>query len=423
MKTVHFITLSFLTLLLSLSQNTKAAEPFQAGRLTYQFYGTVRGDASFDTRKSVSAFEGLLLLYPLDKSRDANGKDINRHPSSGFYGFNSRAGITVSGLNVFNAELSAQLEGDFAGFSGSNGNSSILRIRQAFIKMQWEHMALTVGQTWHPLFLPVIPNVISLSTGAPFNAFNRSPQIRYEYSCKKFHVLAAAIYQFQFTSNGPNGKSNKYQQNAILPELYLGIGYKSETLVMGAGMNYLTLEPRSLSELENGAVYKVRERLGSLSYMGYLRYTKGLFTVGAKTIYGQNLANQTMFGGYGIKHIDPLTGKRQYTNFNHTSSWVDIAYGKKYKGSVFAGYLRNLGSGKTLIENSPVFGDGLAVQDLYRLCATFTYNVPHFSLGLEWEMTAAAYGDEGTFNYRKGRFDDSHSVNNQRIVAVISYSF
>ncbi|MDL2231794.1 hypothetical protein LJB85_03545 [Porphyromonadaceae bacterium OttesenSCG-928-L07] len=414
---------TILLVLLACGQCVYASEAKEAQKLTYQFYGTVRGDASIDTRKSVAAFEGLLLLYPLDNTyRDANGKDINRDLSSGFYGFNSRAGVNVGGLSLFNAKLSAQLEGDFAGFSGANGNSSILRIRQAFIKMQWEKMALTVGQTWHPLFLSVIPNVISLSTGAPFSPFNRSPQIKYEYSCKKFQFLAAALYQFQFTSNGPNGKSNTYQRDAILPELYLGVGYKSSNLVFGAGVNYLTLVPRNLSEMGT-EVYKVDERISSVSGMAYVRYTKDLFTVGAKTIYGQNLANQTMLGGYGVKSIDPLTGERKYTNFNHTSSWVDLAYGRKYKGSVFAGYLRNLGTGKALVEGSSYFGDGLAVSELYRLCATFTYNVPHFSLGLEWEMTTAGYGDAGTFNYKKGRFSDSHSVTNQRVVAVISYSF
>ena len=216
---------AFILLLLcfpSFAQNTD----HQLRKITTQFYGFVRGDGSFDTRRSATAFEGLFLLYPMDIERDAAGKDLNAYPTSGFYGFNSRAGVNVNGLRAFKADIIAQMEADFAGFSGSNGNSSILRIRQAFIKMKWEKAALTIGQTWHPMFSFVTPDVISLSVGAPFNPFNRSPQMRIEYTPGDFNLLGAAIWQFQFISAGPEGKSNIYQRKALLPQLYVGAGYK-----------------------------------------------------------------------------------------------------------------------------------------------------------------------------------------------------
>ena len=48
--------------------------------------------------------------------------------------------------------------------------------------------------------------VFSLATGAPFNPFNRSPQVRYNYApIKGLSFTAAAIYQFQYGSLGLDG--------------------------------------------------------------------------------------------------------------------------------------------------------------------------------------------------------------------------
>ncbi len=418
MKLTYFTTV---TLLLFIASQIFAQDTSK--KLNYQFYGFVRGDASYDTRQSVSAFEGLLLLYPQDVNKDANGEDLNEVASSGFYSFNTRAGVNVGGLNVFNADVTSRIEADFAGFGGPFGsNSSVFRIRQAFMKMQWQQSSLLLGQTWHPLFSPVFPDVISLSVGAPFSPFNRSPQIRYDYKFGNLTLTGAGVYQFQSTSNGPLGKTTAYQRNAILPELFAGVDYSEKHFTGGVALDYLTLKPRTQSTM-GGKVYKVDESLSSLSFSAYLKYKLDLFAISAKSIYGQNLSDMTMIGGYGISNIDAVTGKQEYTNFNHSSTWLNLAYGKKYLGNIFVAYSKNLGTDKALIQDSNVYGEGLKLNDLYRVCGTFTYNIPHFSIGLEYEMTTANYGDTDTFDYSKGKYDSSHGVTNHRLVGVISYLF
>lgn len=68
--------------------------------------------------------------------------------------------------------------------------------------------AVLVGQTWHPLFGDVSPQMLNLSTGAPFQPFNRSPQIRYRYtSGKGLQLTGAVLWQLQYLSAGPNGKA------------------------------------------------------------------------------------------------------------------------------------------------------------------------------------------------------------------------
>lgn len=395
-------------------------------KLTTKFYGFVRGDFAYDTRQSVAANEGLFFLYPKDELPDANGKDLNDVSNSGFYAFNSRLGVDVSGYSALNADLSAKIEADFAGFSGTNGNSTVLRIRRAFLKMNWEDATLLLGQEWHPMFSNVIPDVISLSAGAPFNVFNRSPQLRLDYKINNIVLSGSILYQLQYTSAGPDGKTNNYQRNANVPELYLGAEYKNNGLSVGAFIDYLTLKPRTQTSVETPSgplTYKVDEHLNSFSYGAYAGYNNRLFSISAKTIFGQNLSDMCMLGGYGITKKDANTGEQEYTNFKHTSSWLNISYGKKYKGNLFAGFTKNLGTEKALLENSAMYGDGLSLDQLYRLVGTFSYNVSRFSLGVEYEMTTADYGDADAFNWKKGKYDKSHGVTNHRIVGVVCYNF
>ncbi len=390
----------------------------EASKVTCKFYGFVRGDAAIDTRRCVAATEGLFLLYPSDIMRDPLGEDLNAVASSKFYAFNSRAGVEAAGLKLWGAETSALLEADFAGFSHSYGTSStVLRIRQAHIKMRWQHSDLVVGQAWHPMFGQVIPGVLSLSAGAPFNPFSRCPQVRFDYKAGKFDIYGAAIWQFQFNSSGPAGKSPIYQRDAVTPELFLGLDFSTPSFRLGGGADWLTIASRT----QSATSYKVNESLSSLSYFAYARYTTGLFSAAAKAVYGQNLSDLTTIGGYGVSAIDPATGEQQYTNFNHLSSWLNLSYGKKYLVNVFGGYVKNLGTNSPLTGST--YGEGLGLDALWRLSGAFSYNVAHFSLGAEYELTSAAYGDSGTFNAAKGTYATSHAVANHRVTCVINYFF
>lgn len=413
------ITLSvFLLIFFTISISAQEATQ----KLTYKFYGFVRGDYYYDSRQSVASSEGLLFLYPKDKQYDAVGEDLNAVASTGLFAFNTRPGVEVSGLKVFDADVLARAEADFAGFGGSVSNSTVLRIRLAYVKMQWKKAALTLGQDWHPFFGPVIPGQISLSTGAPFQPFNRSPQARLDYKLGKVTLKGAAIYQFQFTSPGPEGKSNSYQRKAIIPELTAMIDYQYKSINAGAGINLLTLKPRTSSVIDD-KIYKVDENLSSLSYTAYLKYKQDLFSAAIKTTYGQNTVNMTMLGGYGIKSIDQVTGKQKYTNFTHSSSWLNLSYGSKYLGNILLGYTKNLGTKDALVENSTTYGEGLNIKDLYRLSGTFSYNIKHFSVGLEYEFSTANYGDTNSFDWEEGTYSSTHSISNHRIIGVARYDF
>ena len=95
------------------------------------------------------------------------------------------------------------------------------------MNLDWGKSAVLIGQTWHPLFGDIFPQMLNLSTGAPFQPFNRSPQIRYQYKAGKVKLTASAIWQLQYTSSGPKGMSEDYIKNSCVPEFYVGADYTS----------------------------------------------------------------------------------------------------------------------------------------------------------------------------------------------------
>lgn len=389
----------------------------QRKNFTYRFYGFVRGDLFYNTRANMAPVDGNFYLYPLDKVPDADGKDLNATPNGSFYTFTSRLGVDVTGPNIGSARTSAKLETDFGGFSAS---TTMLRIRQAYVRLDWEKSSVLLGHTWHPLFGAVFPDMLNLSTGAPFQPFNRSPQLQYTYRTKGVTLLASALWQLQYLSSGPKGMSEEYIKNSCVPEFYVGADYASSAgWLAGAGVHLISLKPRTRSEW-NGKIYKVNERMTALSYEAHFKYTGANFTFAAKSLLASALDHTALLGGYGVSTIDPKTGEQEYTPFRHSTTWVNFTYGKKWKPGLFIGYTKNLGTGKALADPVQVYGMGLDIDQLLAVNVNLSYNLPHWQIGLEYSPTTAWYGDA---ELETGRIRNTHSVTNHRILGLIMYYF
>ncbi len=387
----------------------------QKENFTYTFYGQVRGDLFYNSRANAETVDGLFYLYPKDHSYDADGNDLNATPNGSFYLLYSRLGVDVTGPDIGKAKTSAKLETDFR---GSGSEWSILRIRHAYVNLDWETSAVLVGQTWHPLFGDVSPQMLNLCTGAPFQPFNRSPQIRYRYTSPKgLQLTAAAIWQLQYLSAGPNGKSEEYIKNSCVPEFYVGADYKQTGWIAGAGMELLSLKPR-LQSTVNGQVYKVNERVTSLSFEAHAKYTSRDWLVAAKTLLASNLTQTSMLGGYAVTAIDTRTGEQSYTPYRHSMTWLNIVYGTKWKPGVFIGYMKNLGTGEAIAGDT--YGVGLDVDRLFTTHWQLSYNLPHWKLGAEYTPSIAWYGNR---NDADGRIRSTHSVTNHRLLGVLIYMF
>ncbi|MDR0573076.1 MAG: hypothetical protein LBG96_03435 [Tannerella sp.] len=389
----------------------------QKKNFDYSFYGFVRGDIYYNSRSNIEAVDGLFYLYPQDRLYDADGKDLNATSGGSFYTFTTRLGLDMKGPDIGGAKTSAKIETDFGGTTNIN---FMLRLRQAYVKLEWQKgSSLLLGQTWHPLFGEVIPNVLNLSTGSPFQPFNRSPQINYQYKRGKLRLTASAVYQLMYTSSGPDGKSEQYLKNGVIPELYAGGDYKTERFLMGAGVDMISLKPR-LQSVVNKEIFRVNERVTSFSYDLHAEYVYDKLKISGKTLLASNQEHNVMIGGYGVTKIDDRTGKQDYTAFRRSTSWINIVYGKKYQGCLFAGYTKNLGTRENLISTDKLYGSGLDIDQLTNFSFCMRYVLPHWNIGLEYTLATAWYGDTSRSH---GKVVNTDDVSNHRIESVFIYTF
>ena len=384
---------------------------------SYDFYGFIRGDLFYNTRKSVAPVDGNFYLYPLDNSYDAKGNDLNEVTNGTFYTFTTRLGIKIKGPRIGKARTSANIETDFG---GAGKKIALLRLRKAYVAFDWKKHHLLLGQTWHPLFGKVFPDILNLSTGAPFQPFNRSPQIRYQYSEHGFTITASALWQMQYASNGPEGVSTSYQKNGCIPEFYLGADWKTDSgWLFGAGAHVLSIVPR-LQTTWNDKEYKVNERMTSTSYEAHLNFKKDGIYVAGKTLLASALDHSALLGGYGIKSIDPHNGEQKYTAFHHSTSWMNITYGKEWKPTLFVGYTKNLGTSHKLVSVDKLYGSGLNIDQLMTANLGLSFNQAHWQIGIEGSLCTAWYGNVDT---QDGKVENTHSVSNLRILGLIMYHF
>ncbi|WP_302761586.1 DcaP family trimeric outer membrane transporter [Phocaeicola coprocola] len=389
----------------------------------YKFYGQVRTDLFYNTRSNSETVDGLFYMYPLDENLDPNGHDLNGVGNGNFYTLYTRLGVDVTGPMLGKAKTSAKVEVDFR---GSGTTYSLFRIRHVYFNLDWGKSALLVGQTWHPLYGDVAPEILNLNMGAPYQPFSRAPQIRYRFTSNNFMLTAAAIWQSQYLSVGPKTnkpgetstqKSQEFMKKSCVPEFYLGVDYKRPGLIAGAGLHVSSITPRTQSETED-AVYFVNERVTGISGEAHVKYTKENWLVSAKTVLGTNLTQTSTVGGYGITSIDEVTGKQQYSPLRTSSTWVNVAYGKKWRPALFFGYLKNLGA--TTEVPYGTLGTGTTLDQLFTGTAELTYNIPHWKFGAEYSLCNAWYGDE--FD-AKAKAINSHSILNHRIVLVALFQF
>ena len=395
----------------------------QKKHFDYKFYGQIRTDLFYNTRSNSETVDGLFYMYPKDEVKDPDGEDLNGAPNGNFYTLYTRLGVDVKGPELGHGiRPSAKVEVDFR---GSGTSYSMIRVRHAYFNLDFKnHSSLLVGQTWHALYGDVAPDIMNLNMGAPYQPFSRAPQARYRLHQKKFQLTAAAIWQSQYLAVGPannevgtvtTAKSQDFLKNSLTPEFYLGLDYKTPQLQAGVGMEMMSMTPRTTSKV-GAQTYRVHERITSLSYEAHVKYQKESFLLAAKSVLGSNLTQTSTVGGYGITATDPVTGEQEYTPLKTSHTWVNVMYGKKWRGGLFGGYLKNLGATEKV---SGLIGTGLNLDQLATATAEVSYNLPNWKFGLEYSYCNAWYGS----NDEKGKVVDTHRVDNHRIVAVALFQF
>lgn len=421
------------------------------------FSGFVKNDFFWDSRQNTSIREGHFLLFPNGINRDVNGDDINAKANFNFLSIQTRLTGKITGPDAFGAKTSGVLEADFFGnenaaFIDANG----FRLRHAYVKLNWKTSELLFGQFWHPLFnANSFPGVVSFNTGAPFQPFSRNPQIRYTQKLGNFNIIVAACSQRDFAS--PGGSSLPLRNSAI-PDVSAQIqyGFKNDStqteFQIGLGGGYKILSPRLNSEITSTITpesytvdtttwvvthtpavtkttkYKVKENVGGFYAMLYAKYKCKPITAKIYGVYGQNIFDQVMLGGYVVSGIsDPVTGEKEYSPLSTLSTWAEImTNGKKFQFGLFGGYTQNMGASDSIIDYSNTTR-GADIKSIYRIAPRAVFISGKFQFMAELEWTSVFYAtknDLGKLNRdAKGVITKSADVGNLRALFAVQYNF
>ena len=390
----------------------------------FKLYGFIRNYAVADTRAVNAGTEDLYFYMP--KAVDmVNGFDQNAGFNWRFVSLTTRLGLDVSGYKFGTMGVSGKVEADFYNLSGS---VPILRLRQAFMKLSWDNspVSLTLGQTWHPMAADM-PHMNNLETGAPFNPFNRSPQVTLDYKAGDFTFTASLLYLNHYLPTGPAGKTKDYYKYG-LPELYAGVTYKSGKFTGKLGVDMVNMRPyRTIADWRvqdgNAPTIEVKSLLHTFSPFVFLQYTNGLFQLRAKSILAQAGEHMNLLSGYGVHSLN-ADGTIEYTPMQDWASFVSFSYGKKFQVMGMLGYMKQLGTTKDLVDNSVWMNNSadVHIQQAFRATPTVAWNIGKFTLSLEYNLTAAEFGS-GTRDARGMYTGEKKWILNHRFICMTKFNF
>ncbi len=382
-------------------------------------HGFVTSETYFDSRKTVSCREGAILLYPTAESFDEEGNDLNDYSEFMMTTVQSRLNATVSGFTALGAKGTAVLEGDYVGIT--EDQTGLLRLRHAFIKLDWEKDQLLAGKYWHPIFIEsAFPRVLHFGAAIPFGVLNRSPQLRYTRKFENSKWSFSILSQMDFKSSGPNGYSVEYAQQSGIPEFNTRFETKiSDVFAGGFTVGYKTLQPLT----ENYLGLSTDEKIGSYYTNLWLNITGKKFKWNIQNIYGQNMNNFKVIGGYGVKNVK-ANGDYEYTNikaWNLVSDMYTTTGNIRY--GLNLGYSKNLGADDDLAKEDGSFVGlyvlGSGIDYLYQVAPRVEFLTGKMKIGGEIVYTGAAYGTTQV----DGRVSDSDVVSSTRLLLHLKYAF
>lgn len=410
--------ITFIVMLISASFNAFPQGFVTAKNVKVDLSGFVRNDFIYDSRRNIDACDHLLDMYPLSPAFDENGEDINKQPSVQLLNTFSRIGTSFTGLEMGKSKISGFIEIDFT----AGSQLPAVRLRHVYTLVEWPKSKLLVGRTWHPTFIEkVFPVTLNENTGLPFQVFNRSPQIRFTHTLATgVDLIAAAVYQFDYSNTGPAGKTYQYQRDALVPNLHGQIQYYNQNWVLGAGVDWKAIQPRTSTTGTTGT-FVTNEKLSSWAALAYFKYSKDKFMIMGKTMYGQNVCESLLPSGYYVATLNPENGHETYTPLNHVYNWLNFTYGKDWKVGMYLGYLKNMGTSEN--PTGPFYGmpNASDIDMIFKVSPQLIYNYKNFMFGWEMSWNTAAYGEIDRND--KAKVKNTENVTSFRNMLSIAYKF
>ncbi len=400
----------------------------QKGGFNYHFSGFVDPQLFMDSRQVVGARESELLFYPAPKDLDAEGNDLNAVPNLNMLAITTRLGLRIQAPDWGATKVSSYLEGDFTGSNEAGIN--MLRLRHAYIRLQRERSEWLFGQYWHPLVVPdIMPGTRPLNMGIPFHPYSRYVQGRYlcrSSASRPFvQMEAVAAFQLDNASAGPYGKSTAYLRAAALPEGNLQLRYvwgERVSSFLGCMFNAEVLRPRNYFDDAAGLLHRTSTTFPSFTMSLFGRHDYKGWSLRYQGIYGDNLFEQGLLGGY-LEMIAPSGKGYVYEPFGCTSIWTDFRrISGKWRPGIFLGYTQNNSFGRWFDADATVYGRGFDIDNVWRVQPQVAFcPFDHLHFCAEIEYTSAKYGEKLKYG-SSTRYRSVYAVGNTRLVlAAVLY--
>jgi hypothetical protein len=367
--------------------------PPSASAQTISLSGFLKADYIYDTRQVLDVRGGHFHLVPLP------GPD-HENPNLNFAVIQSRIGLTSAGTQAFDADIRGYLEADF--FGASNATISHMVLRRAFALLDWGTHEVLLGQDWSPMFTQtVFPQVIGFNTGAPFQPFARFGQATLVIKPENFRLIGSLSLQRDQFSEVPGPQ---IQHRAALPGIHAHAQYIDGDNTFGAGAYLKWIRP------ELGG-----ERVASGAATVYSRILLEGVDIRAKAVYGSNMADHLMGGGY------VRTVEGEYEPLQVASAWLDLTTRAPLAVGLFAGYLVNMGAAEDVRVLSAGATRFASVDNMLRFAPRIWMTSGRARLAFELEYTSALYTSGFDSRYRPERLPGDERTDNVRAQMAFYY--
>ncbi len=366
-------------------------------QFSLDWHGFVNPHYYADSRSVVGGREDMMLFYPKPILRDSLGNDINDGWQANMLAITARLGLTINGPDMLGAKTSAYIEGDFTG--STNATINDLRLRHAYIDLNWEHHRLLAGQYWYAMVIhEIMPMTNPLNMGSPFHCYARQPQVRYEYHNGSLEAVAVAQWQLDNKSQGLlNGAptdaagNTAFSRHSLIPEFNLQLRLNTGDFFYGAAINLKTIQPQVQTNYT--AVRPSTDLYSSFSWSLFGKAKLGPITIKAQTLLNNSLYEGCSLGGY------LMLADSTFKDWHFNTVWLDIERNTgHWRPGLFVGFAKNLDYGNTDFVHC--FGRGHDLEYLWRIQPRLTYTtLKGLSFTGEAEYTRAGY-DEPVGNLR-----------------------
>ena len=354
----------------------------QEHNYSFDFHGFVNPHYYADSRSVVGGREDKMLFYPKPVLDDSLGHDLNDGWQADMLAITARLGMCVKGPEMLGAAASAYIEGDFTG--ATNATIDNLRLRHAYISLDWTRHRLIVGQYWYAMVIhEIMPMTNPLNMGSPFHCYARQPQVRYSFfPTSGLELLAVAQWQLDNMSqgilDGERQSSTQFARHSLVPELNAQLRYSTDKLLLGAAANLKTIQP--VVPDPDGELYS------SFTWSLYGKAVLGPVTVKAQTLLDNSLYEGCSLGGY------MMLADSSYRDWHFNTVWLDIERTQgHWRPGLFVGYALNTDYGRHG-DAIHLFGRGHDIEYLWRVQPRLTYTTQKgLSFTGEAEYTCARY--------------------------------